>query len=43
MVNKLKELAGGATEGQFAQTVRDSAQQIWLVVSSDRLECSRST
>ena len=30
MVNKLKELASGAGEGQFAQTVRDSAQQIWL-------------
>jgi len=31
MVKKLKALAGGAAaEGEFAQTVRDSAQQIWL-------------
>ena len=31
MVKKLKALAGGtATEGEFAQTVRESAQQIWL-------------
>ena len=30
MVKKLKALAGGAAEGQFAQTVKDSAQQIWL-------------
>jgi poly(hydroxyalkanoate) granule-associated protein len=30
MVKKLKALAGGAAEGQLAQTVRDSAQQIWL-------------
>lgn len=28
MVKKLKALAG--TQGDFAQTVRDSAQQIWL-------------
>lgn len=31
MVKKLKALAGGASaEGDFAQTVRESAQQIWL-------------
>ncbi len=31
MVKKLKALAGGAAaEGEFAQTVRESAQQIWL-------------
>lgn len=31
MVKKLKALAGGASaENEFAQTVRDSAQQIWL-------------
>ena len=31
MVKKLKALAGGASaESEFAQTVRDSAQQIWL-------------
>ncbi len=31
MVKKLKALAGGAsTENEFAQTVRESAQQIWL-------------
>ncbi len=31
MVKKLKALAGGASaEGEFAQTVRESAQQIWL-------------
>lgn len=30
MVKKLKALAGGAGENQFAQTVKDSAQQIWL-------------
>lgn len=30
MVKKLKALAGGAGDNQFAQTVRDSAQQIWL-------------
>jgi len=30
MVKKLKSLAGGAADNQFAQTVKDSAQQIWL-------------
>lgn len=30
MVKKLKSLAGGAGDKQFAQTVKDSAQQIWL-------------
>lgn len=31
MVKKLKALAGGASaESEFAQTVRESAQQIWL-------------
>jgi poly(hydroxyalkanoate) granule-associated protein len=32
MVKKLKMLAGGASaaDNEFAQTVRDSAQQIWL-------------
>jgi len=30
MVKKLKTLAGGAGDKQFAQTVKDSAQQIWL-------------
>lgn len=30
MVKKLKSLAGAAGESQLAQTVRDSAQQIWL-------------
>lgn len=31
MVKKLKALAGGAAaEGEFAQMVRESAQQIWL-------------
>lgn len=30
MVKKLKALAGGAAEGQLAQTIKDSAQQIWL-------------
>ncbi len=31
MVKKLKMLAGeGAADNEFAQTVRDSAQQIWL-------------
>lgn len=30
MVKKLKSLAGGAGENQLAQTVRESAQQIWL-------------
>lgn len=30
MSKKLKELAGGSTERQLAQTIRDSAQQIWL-------------
>jgi poly(hydroxyalkanoate) granule-associated protein len=30
MVKKLKALAGGAGDNQFAQTVKDSAQQIWL-------------
>lgn len=30
MVKKLKELAGNVTDNQLAQTVRDSAQQIWL-------------
>jgi poly(hydroxyalkanoate) granule-associated protein len=30
MVKKLKALAGGAGDKQFAQTVKDSAQQIWL-------------
>ena len=30
MVKKLKSIAGGAGDNQFAQTVKDSAQQIWL-------------
>lgn len=31
MVKKLKSLAGkGSSENEFAQTVRESAQQIWL-------------
>ena len=30
MVKKLKALAGGAADNQFSQTVKDSAQQIWL-------------
>jgi poly(hydroxyalkanoate) granule-associated protein len=30
MVKKLKALAGGTADNQFAQTVKDSAQQIWL-------------
>lgn len=30
MVKKLKTIAGGAGDKQFAQTVKDSAQQIWL-------------
>jgi len=30
MVKKLNALAGGAADSQLAQTVRDSAQQIWL-------------
>lgn len=30
MAKKLKELAGGSTEMQLAQTIRDSAHQIWL-------------
>lgn len=30
MAKKLKALAGGLSENQLAQTVRDSAQQIWL-------------
>jgi poly(hydroxyalkanoate) granule-associated protein len=30
MVKKLKALAGGAADIQFTQTVKDSAQQIWL-------------
>lgn len=30
MVKKLKELAGDAGQANLAQTVRDSAQQIWL-------------
>ncbi|MBV6411775.1 MAG: phasin family protein [Burkholderiales bacterium] len=30
MVKKLKTIAGGAGDRQFAQTVKDSAQQIWL-------------
>ena len=31
MVKKLKALAGGASaDSEFAQTVRESAQQIWL-------------
>ncbi|MBE7421871.1 MAG: phasin family protein [Zoogloeaceae bacterium] len=30
MVKKLKSLAGGAGDKQFTQTVKDSAQQIWL-------------
>ncbi|MCC6879204.1 MAG: phasin family protein [Rhodocyclaceae bacterium] len=30
MVKKLKSLAGGAGDKQVAQTVKDSAQQIWL-------------
>jgi len=30
MVKKLKAIAGGAGDKQFAQTVKDSAQQIWL-------------
>jgi len=30
MVKKLKQHSGGAAEGQLAQAVRESAQQIWL-------------
>ncbi len=30
MVKKLKAIAGGASDNQFAQTVKESAQQIWL-------------
>ncbi len=30
MVKKLKALAGSAADNQFSQTVKDSAQQIWL-------------
>lgn len=30
MVKKLKAIAGGAADTQFTQTVKDSAQQIWL-------------
>ena len=30
MVRKLKALAGNTGDGKLAQTVRDSAQQIWL-------------
>lgn len=30
MVKKLKAIAGGGADTQFAQTVKDSAQQIWL-------------
>ncbi len=29
-LGRLKSLAGGLTDGQLANTVRDSAQQIWL-------------
>lgn len=30
MVKKLKQLAGGVTENQLANTIKESAQQIWL-------------